>query len=161
MAFTRLIIVPLIRLSRSYSAASMKPSRQGKPSTERRRITLHAYAYIPAGLLAALERADRDGEPWASLPPGERDPELEGLLEWIANARPGEALEIVSEIKRHYYDTGDIEGGDALKQALRRSLKATSMAERAAILARYEPYTREARLSHFWVEEAASGQNAG
>lgn len=161
MTFTKLVIVPLIRFIRSRFAVSVGPSRRSKPSTKRRRVILHAYAYIPAGLWAALERADRDGEPWANLPPGERDAELEGLLEWIANARPGDVLEIVSEIKRHYYNTGDIEGGNALKQALRRSLRATSMAERAAILARYEPYTREARLSHFWVEEEASGQSAG
>jgi hypothetical protein len=88
------------------------------------------------------------------LPPGERDADLEGLLEWIANATPGEVLEIVSEIKRHYYNTGDHEGGDALMQALRRSLKATSRAEREAILLRYEPYTRQSRLPSFWIEEA-------
>lgn len=161
MTFTKLVIVPLIRFIRNRFAVSEGPSRRSNPSTKRRHVILHAYAYIPAGLWAALERADRDGEPWANLPPGERDAELEGLLEWIANARPGDVVEIVSEIKRHYYNTGDIEGGNALKQALRRSLRATSMAERAAILAHYESYTREARLPHFWMEEEASGQSAG
>ncbi|WP_189046026.1 hypothetical protein [Aliidongia dinghuensis] len=123
---------------------------------ERPGVTLHACVRIPAGQLEELERAVRDGEPWASLPPGERDTELEGLLEWIANAKPGDVLEIVSEIKRHYYDTGDVEGGDALKQALRKSLKATSMAEREAILERYEPYTWEPRLPPFWMEKTGA-----
>ena len=155
IALSRLIIVPLIRLVRSRSAASARATRQRRRPARRGRLNLHAYVYIPGGLLAALERVDRDGEPWASLPPGDRDPELEGLLEWIVNAKRSDVLEIVSEIRRHYYNTGDKEGGDALKQALRKSLKATSMTEREAILARYEPYTREPRLPSLWIEEVS------
>jgi len=113
---------------------------------------------MPAGFLAALDRADRLDEPWASLPDGQRAPELEGLLEWIANARPGEVLEIISEIKRHYYDTGDKDGGDAMKRALRQSLKATNLADREAILRRYEPYTRHARIPYLWIQEAEPRQ---
>ncbi|MDB5361712.1 MAG: hypothetical protein JWO51_3009 [Rhodospirillales bacterium] len=152
--FVWLVVMALSRLIRSYSATSLKPSRPSKPSAKRREVIVRGCIYIPEGLWAALERVDRYGEPWASLPPGERDADLEGLLEWIANAKPGEVLEIVSEIRRHYYNTGDNEGGDALRRALRKSLKATSMAEREAILFHYEPYTRQSRLPSFWIEEA-------
>jgi len=76
------------------------------------------------------------------------------LLEWIANAKPGEVLEIISEIKRHYYNTGDKDGGDAMK----RALKATCLADREAILRRYEPYTRHARIPYMSVQKAEPRQ---
>lgn len=110
-----------------------------------------SHVRVDYARLEALEAAF-DARPWASLPDGDRDDELGDLLEWIANATPGDMLDIVSEIRRHYYKTGDREGGDALMQALRNAMKATSMAERETILARYEPYTRYPRLPPFWSE---------
>jgi hypothetical protein len=162
--FAWLGVMALVKLIRSHAKDPLKPTvsaprrrlppRRIERSSGHRSVILRSRIYIPAGLLEALERADRLDEPWATLPPGERDPELETLLEWIANAKPGEVLEIVSEIKRHYHNTGDKKGGDALKRALRQSLKAVGMPEREAILRHYEPYTREARIPHVWIEDA-------
>lgn len=84
-----------------------------------------------------------DEESWVSLPPGKRIDELGDLLEWVANAKPDEAQDIRSEIRRLYYDHGDTRGGDALNLALSDALEATSPAERTDILERFEPYTRE------------------
>ena len=76
------------------------------------------------------------------LPPGKRIDELGDLLEWIANAKPEDTSAIRSEIKRLYYDVGDIQGGDALNRALSDALEATTTREREDILEDYEPYTR-------------------
>lgn len=56
---------------------------------------------------------------WVSLPQGDgRIDEVADLLEWIANAKPEEALDIRKEIKRKYYDVGDSFGGDMLNISL-------------------------------------------
>jgi hypothetical protein len=86
-------------------------------------------------------QAEIDAEPWVRLPPGNRVDELEDLLEWIANATPEDAAVIEKEIRRLYYNHRDTSRGDALTRALRRALEATDLAERAAILRRFEPYT--------------------
>ncbi|GGF17820.1 hypothetical protein GCM10011611_24590 [Aliidongia dinghuensis] len=99
---------------------------------------LHGDPSHAEALQAAL-----DAEPWVSLPPGERIDELGDLLEWVANAKPEEAPVIRGEIKRLYYDYGDTAGGNALNLALSDALEATSLADRADILKRFEPYTRE------------------
>ncbi len=88
-------------------------------------------------------QAALDAQPWAGLPPGNRVDELGDLLEWVANAKPEEAPAIRGEIRRLYYDHGDTTGGNALNLALSDALEATSLAERADILERFEPYTRE------------------
>jgi len=41
------------------------------------------------------------------LPPGQRNDELGDLLQWIANAKPGDEQAIRSEISRRYSDIGD------------------------------------------------------
>ena len=92
---------------------------------------------------ASAPSDDPEAEPWVTLAPGKRIDELEDLLEWVANAKPEEAPIIRGEIKRLYYDHGDTTGGDALNLALTDALEATSPAERADILERFEPYTRE------------------
>jgi hypothetical protein len=92
---------------------------------------------------AATLSDDPEAEPWVTLPPGKRIDELGDLLEWVANARPEEAPIIRGEIRRLYYDQGDKSGGNALNLALTDALEATSPAERADILERFEPYTRE------------------
>ena len=86
---------------------------------------------------------DPEAESWVLLPPGKRIDELGDLLEWVANAKPEEAPIIRGEIRRLYYDHGDTRGGDALNLALTDALEATSPPERADILERFEPYTRE------------------
>jgi hypothetical protein len=96
-------------------------------------------AYPPAD--TSLD--DPEAESWVTLPPGKRIDELGNLLEWVANAKPEEAPVIRGEIKSLYYDHGDTRGGDALNLALTDALEATSPAERADILERFEPYTRE------------------
>ncbi len=88
-------------------------------------------------------QAEIDANPWVHLPPGNRVDELEDLLEWIANAIPEEAEVIEKEIRRLCYNHRDTRRGDALTRALQRALEATDLAERAAILRRFEPYTHE------------------
>jgi contact-dependent growth inhibition (CDI) system restriction endonuclease-like protein len=81
---------------------------------------------------------------WVTLPPGKRIDELGDLLEWIANAKPEDEREIRAEIKRYYYDVGDIRGGNALNQALSEALQdgPLSTTEKQEFLKAYEPYTR-------------------
>ncbi len=59
---------------------------------------------------------------WVELPPGKYIDELADFVEWIANARP-EDEQTRAEIKRYYYDVGDINGGNALSAALSRALQ--------------------------------------
>jgi contact-dependent growth inhibition (CDI) system restriction endonuclease-like protein len=82
---------------------------------------------------------------WVTLPPGQRIDELGDLLEWIANAKPEDAEGIRAEIKRYYYDVGDIQGGNALNRALSEALQdgPLSTKEKQEFLKSYEPYTRE------------------
>lgn len=87
-------------------------------------------------------QAEIDADPWAWLPPGNRVDELGDLLEWIANAKPADAEDIQKEIRRLYYNHHDARGGDALTRALHWALEAPDLTERAAILRRFEPYTR-------------------
>jgi hypothetical protein len=76
------------------------------------------------------------------LPPGDRNDELGSLLEWVANARPGEEQAIRQEIKRVYYDFGDKTGGDALNGALSQALEpGMRRQDREKILEDYEHYT--------------------
>jgi hypothetical protein len=56
------------------------------------------------------------------LAPGRRNDELDDLLDWIANAKPQDAQAIRGEIKRRYYDLGDVAGGNALNAALSNAL---------------------------------------
>jgi hypothetical protein len=55
---------------------------------------------------------------WVKLPPGEYIDELGDFLEWLFNAKPEEEMAIRGEIKRLYYDVGDISGGNALNAIL-------------------------------------------
>ena len=77
------------------------------------------------------------------LPPGHRIDELGDLLEWIANARPEEAPIIRGEIKRYYYDVGDVRGGNALNEALSNIVYGEpTRAERQDVLDTFEVYTK-------------------
>ncbi len=76
------------------------------------------------------------------LPPGRRNDELADLLEWIANAKPGDEKEIRAEIKRNYYDAGDRSGGDALTAALSNVLgPGVQYKDRQRILDAIGPYS--------------------
>jgi hypothetical protein len=77
------------------------------------------------------------------LPPGERIDELGDFLEWIANAKPEDEQAIRGEIKRLYYDVGDVLGGNALNKALTDALDAgTDEKARQEILDSIEIYAR-------------------
>jgi hypothetical protein len=73
-------------------------------------------------------RSDPSPEPSddrVKLPPSDDDiDELHDLVEWIANAKPEDEAAIRAEIKKHFYDVGDIGGGNALNRALGDSLEA-------------------------------------
>ena len=62
--------------------------------------------------------SDGEAETPVSLRPGHYIDELADFIEWIANARPEDETPIRREIKRLYYDVGDVQGGNALNAAL-------------------------------------------
>jgi hypothetical protein len=113
-------------------------------------------AFRPAGQSAEAAKPQSDNaaadeqsafelpKDWVTLPPGKRIDELGDLLEWIANSKPEDAQAIRAEIKRYYYDVGDIRGGNALNQALSEVLQdgLRSTKEKQEFLKAYEPYTR-------------------
>jgi hypothetical protein len=77
------------------------------------------------------------------LPPGERNDELQDLMEWIANAEPKEALAIRAEIKRRFYDVGDAAAGDALNAALSNVLiPGVQRRDRQKVLDQIGPYAK-------------------
>ncbi len=86
---------------------------------------------------------------------GERNDELGGLLEWIANAKPEDEQAIRAEIKRHYYDVGDTSGGDALTAALGNVLgPGVAYKDRQKILNDIGPYSQSAQddqSTEFWI----------
>jgi len=88
------------------------------------------------------DAAESVGEQRILLPPGERNDELADLLEWIANAKPGDENAIRAEIKRQYYDKGDASGGDALNAALSDVLgPGVEYKDRQRILEAIGPYS--------------------
>jgi contact-dependent growth inhibition (CDI) system restriction endonuclease-like protein len=113
---------------------SFRPSEQvtpsAKPQSDDSAADDHATFELP--------------KDWVTLPPGRRIDELGDLLEWIANAKPEDAQAIRAEIKRYYYDVGDIQGGNALNRALSEALQdgPLSTKEKQELLKAYEPYTK-------------------
>ena len=95
------------------------------------------------------------GEQRLVLPPGKRNDELASFLEWIANAKPADQQAIRSEIKRYYYDTGDISGGDALNAALSNVLApGITYKDRQKILDDIGPYSQadeDDQRAEFWI----------
>jgi hypothetical protein len=90
-----------------------------------------------------LRDPDGRGTDAVSLPPGQRIDELGDLLEWIANAQPEDAPIIRGEIKRYYYDVGDVRGGNALNEALSNIVYGEpTRQERQDVLDTFEMYTR-------------------
>jgi hypothetical protein len=82
---------------------------------------------------------------WVHLPPGKYvNDELADFVEWIANARPEDEQAMRAEIKRYYYDVGDLHGGNALTAALSRALQpGVSLEDRKFIaewVSRYAQY---------------------
>jgi hypothetical protein len=82
------------------------------------------------------------GENRVMFPSGSRDDELVDILEWIANAEPADAA-IRAEIKRHYYDVGDLAAGDAPNAALSNFLgPGIEHKDRQLILNTIGPYSQ-------------------
>jgi hypothetical protein len=75
------------------------------------------------------------------LPPGERNDEIGDLLEWIANAKPGDVDGINSEIDRLFSQVGDFQDAAALHSALGTVLSHPDDATRQKVLDAYEPIT--------------------
>jgi hypothetical protein len=101
------------------------------------------------------DAAESVGENRVILPPGERNDELDDLLEWIANAKPGDEQTIRAEIKRSYYDVGDTSGGNALTAALSNALgPGIEYKDRQKILDAIGPYSQSAQddqSTEFWI----------
>jgi hypothetical protein len=92
--------------------------------------------------ISRSDAAQSVGENRVVLPPGQRNDELADLLEWIANAKPGDENGIRAEIKRNYYDAGDASGGDALNSALNNVLgPGTEHKDRQRILDAIGPFS--------------------
>jgi hypothetical protein len=92
--------------------------------------------------ISRSDAAQSIGENRVVLPPGQRNDELVDLLEWIANAKPGDEKGIRAEIKRNYYDVGDKSGGDALDAALSNVLEpGVQYKDRQRILDAIGPYS--------------------
>jgi hypothetical protein len=88
------------------------------------------------------DAAQSIGENRVVLPPEQRNDELADLLEWIANAKPGDENGIRAEIKRNYYDVGDTSGGNALNAALSNVLgPGVEYKDRQRILNAIGPYS--------------------
>lgn len=95
--------------------------------------------------ISRSDAAQSIGEQRVVLPPGQRNDELADLLEWIANAKPGDEKAIRSEIRRNYYDVGDTSGGDALNAALGNALgPGVGYKDRQRILDAIGPYSASA-----------------
>ena len=77
---------------------------------------------------SSTQQSDASPEPpddRVKLPPSDDGiDELHDLVEWIANAKPEDEAAIRAEIKKHFYDVGDISGGNALNRALSDALEA-------------------------------------
>jgi hypothetical protein len=83
------------------------------------------------------------GEDRIILPPSHRNDELDDLLRWIRNAEPKDAQAIEAEIKRQYYDRGDISGGNALNAELHNVLgPGIERKDRQKILDAIGPYSQ-------------------
>jgi hypothetical protein len=83
------------------------------------------------------------GEDRIILPPSHRNDELDDLLRWIRNAEPKDAQAIEAEIKRQYYDRGDISGGNALNAELHNGLgPGIERKDRQKILDALGPYSQ-------------------
>jgi hypothetical protein len=94
----------------------------GGASSEDSSQTRVAGNEAPSRQTDASANADDDR---VKLPPSDDDiDELHDLIEWIANAKPEDDAAIRAEIKKHFYDVGDIAGGNALDRALSDSLEA-------------------------------------
>jgi hypothetical protein len=92
--------------------------------------------------ISRSDAAQSIGESRVVLPPGQRNDELADLLEWIANAKPGDEERIRAEIRRNYYDLGDKSGGDALNSALNNVLgPGIEYKDRQRILDAIGPYS--------------------
>jgi hypothetical protein len=82
-------------------------------------------------------RTDATNDEWVKLPPGKYIDELADFTEWIANAKPEDERIIRAEIKRYYYDVGDLNGGNALTAALSRAVQPGVTTEDRQLVAKW------------------------
>jgi hypothetical protein len=89
------------------------------------------------------------------LPPGQGNDELRDLFGWIGNAQPEDKQTIRAEIKRQFYDRGDIAGGDAASAALDNVLgPGIERKDRQKILDALGPYSQsneDDQTTEFWI----------
>jgi hypothetical protein len=89
------------------------------------------------------------------LPPGQGNDELRDFFEWIGNAQPEDKQAIRAEIKRQFYDKGDIAGGDAASDALDNVLgPGVERKDRQKILDALGPYSQsneDDQTTEFWI----------
>jgi contact-dependent growth inhibition (CDI) system restriction endonuclease-like protein len=77
----------------------------------------------------------------ARVPHGEYIDELADFVEWLVNAKPEDERTIRAEIRRYYYDVGDMTGGHQLNAALSDVLEpGTTLKDRQEILNGIAPY---------------------
>jgi hypothetical protein len=95
------------------------------------------------------------GENRVVLPPGQGNDELRDLFEWIGNAQPADKQAIRAEIKRQYYDKGDMAGGNAASAALDNVLwPGIERKDRQKILDALGPYSQsneDDQTTEFWI----------
>jgi CDI toxin restriction endonuclease-like domain len=95
------------------------------------------------------------GENRVVLPPGQGNDELRDLLEWIGNAQPEDKQAIRAEIRRQFYDKGDIAGGDTASAALDNVLgPGIERKDRQKILDALGPYSQsneDDQTTEFWI----------
>ena len=88
------------------------------------------------------------------LPPGQGNDELRDLFEWIGNAQPEDKQAIRAEIKRQFYDKGDIAGGDTASAALDNVGPGIERKDRQKILDALGPYSQsneDDQTTEFWI----------
>jgi hypothetical protein len=106
-------------LSITQPSPSMSPRRVQLASNDTTRAS-GASGAVPVSAAEAIESLPSD---WVKLPPGDRNDEVADLIEWIANAKPEEELEIRREIQREFFDAGDLHGGRMLNMWLSQAAK--------------------------------------
>ncbi len=79
---------------------------------------------------------------WVHFSPGNRIDELADFAEWIANAKPEDEPALRAEVKRLFYDVGDIYGGDAVNAIISDAVEpGLSTENRTEILDSLDRYT--------------------
>jgi hypothetical protein len=79
---------------------------------------------------------------WVHLPPGKRIDELADFAEWVANAKPEDEPALRAEVKRLFYDVGDVIGGDSVNGIISDAVEpGISIDDRRELLDNLDWYT--------------------